>query len=111
LSLDQQLLENSIQISEHVIVPEANDAITERIQRSRPRPVTFRGVLPAVDFHDEPPLNATEIDDIRPDRPLSFEFQTGESAVAKLRPHDALRIRHVLAQIGSVSTYRAHASA
>ncbi len=36
------------------------------------------GVLVTVDFDDEPLLSADKIYDIRPDRLLTHEFETGE---------------------------------
>jgi hypothetical protein len=43
-------------------------------------------MLPAIDFDDELPVGAEEIDDVSVDRDLSLEFPTGKSALAKAEP-------------------------
>src|SRR6185503_10336925 len=72
------------------------------------RGISLRRMLPAIDFHDEPPLDAAEIHDMRTDGPLSLELKAAEPAVAQLSPHGAFRVRHALAERPSVAADTTH---
>jgi hypothetical protein len=43
-------------------------------------------VLAAVQFDDKAPLETDEVHDVRPDRLLSFEFETEEAVAAQVMP-------------------------
>src|SRR5262245_32744550 len=48
-------------------------------------------MLPAIDFDDELPVGAEEVDDVSIDWDLPLEFPTGEAAVAQAKPERARR--------------------
>jgi hypothetical protein len=49
-------------------------------------------MLPAVELHDELPLSAAEVDDVRPDRHLARELDSQETTIAQPRPQPSLGI-------------------
>ena len=84
LNLTQKLLENPIQISEHVMIPKSHHAITSAHERSGPRFVNFGRVLSAIDLNDKSMLDAAKVDHKRSDGPLPLELQPCEPAIAQL---------------------------
>ena len=60
------LLQHAIDILEDLVVPEADHAITLAVQPARSRLILRRSrvVLAAVDFDDQPRLQAAEVNDV-----------------------------------------------
>ena len=84
LNFTQKLLENPIQIPEHVMIPESHDAITSAHECSGSRSIDFGRVLSAIDLNDKSMLDAAKVDHKRPDGPLPLELEPGEPAIAQL---------------------------
>jgi hypothetical protein len=55
-------------------------------------------MLPAIDFDDELPAGAEEVDDVPVDWDLSLEFPTGEAAVAQAKPERAFGVGLIATQ-------------
>jgi hypothetical protein len=73
----ENCLPNTFDISEHVIVPEAKNAIPVIDKPSVARGITLViGVLTAVDFDDESLLAANKVGDVGPDRLLANELES-----------------------------------
>jgi hypothetical protein len=80
----QDRFQNSLRVPNHVVVPEPQNEITHRFQRRGSLVISLSVLvmLSTIDFDDELPVSTEEIDDILADRSLSFEFPTGELAIA-----------------------------
>ncbi len=72
--------------------------MTLSLQFGGSRRLFFRGMLPAIQFYDKPRVFAEEIDNIRRNRMLPPEFETGKLAVAQMLPQKLFSIRLILAQ-------------
>ena len=88
---------NTIGILQHIVVPEAQDAVSFGFDYSRSGAVRFRAMLPAIDFDDEPGAMANEVGDKMPDRRLPAKMMLVE-AFAQYAPQRALGVGHVAAQ-------------
>ena len=87
-------MENTIQILNNIIVPEADNTITESAQLAVALPVfgAFR-VLAAVEFDNQTPLAANKIDVVSIDRFLADEFKATQLPASKVCPQRELRGR------------------
>jgi hypothetical protein len=75
-------------ITQHLVVPESQDAESLSLQPCCSRAVLLSSVamLPAIDLDDEPSIEADEIDDVGANRHLSAEAMTIDLLKAKLCP-------------------------
>src|SRR5690606_25040256 len=89
-----------VNIRQDVVIPEAHDAKDESFQFSRSQRILngLDGVLPTIDLDDQPRFKRDEVNDISAKRILSSELVAVGSAVAQTRPHQALRVRTILAK-------------
>ena len=78
------------QILQYVMVPESDDSESVTFETRSPGGVLagfiIIGMLAAIDFDDEPPLEAAEIDDLIADRMLAAKLCFLEAAGTKLLP-------------------------
>jgi hypothetical protein len=70
--------EHAIKIAEYFIVPKPDDSIAIRLDASVPRSLVHRGVLPTINFNDEPAFMAHEIYNVRADVLLPPELEPFE---------------------------------
>ncbi len=90
---------NPIDIGQHIIVPEPDNHELQTLDANVTSMVRSRfGVLPAIDFHDQSPFEASEIDDVRTDRVLSPELASQQLSASEMFPQFGFRVRHVRAQ-------------
>ena len=89
----RDLLHNALDVAQHIIVPEPQHRESQRFQPRGARIIPRDGVqvLRAIDFDDQLPLEAHEIDDVIPDRLLAPEFQATESRGAQMPPQARFR--------------------
>jgi hypothetical protein len=87
----QEHLENSIEVLDDIVVPNANHAIAEGAKCAIAAPVfrTFR-VLAAVELNNQPPLAANKIHVVSSNRLLAHEFEAAELPGAKPGPQREL---------------------
>src|SRR5262249_61649766 len=91
-------------IAQDVISPETQHAIAFRRQVSIAHLIAFAfGVLPAVDLDDDLVIAANEVHHIGPNRLLTNEFETGQSAVAHGKPKFGFRISRICPQLADSS--------
>ena len=89
--LRQQHLENSVQILDNIVVPDADHAITESAKCTITAPVFGAvRVLAAVEFDDQTPLAADKVGVVTGDRLLAGEFEAAELTAAKAGPQREL---------------------
>jgi hypothetical protein len=80
-------LKHAINVLDDVVVPYADDAVTESGQITVALSIySVFGVLTAIDLDDDMPVTAREINIIRPDRLLTREFEPAEPAIPKIAP-------------------------
>jgi hypothetical protein len=75
---DQSLrdrLKHAIHVGQDVVVPKSENSITFPVQPSCSARVCFKRVLPAIGPHNQSPLDAAEISDVRAECPLTLEFE------------------------------------
>ena len=94
----QKVGQDAFEISKHFVIPIPNYTVTFAFKPCRSSRVTLHAMLTAIDLDYQTSLDAAEVDDIGTDRPLALEFEAPEPPSAKLEPHDALRLCHLLAQ-------------
>jgi hypothetical protein len=88
---------NAFDISEHFIIPEAQDAIAVVDEPSISDSVSrVRRVLTTIDFDNESFFSADEIDDVGTDCFLPHEFESAEASGAQVFPKFALGEGRVL---------------
>lgn len=51
-------------------------------------------MLPAVEFNNQPPLQANEVNNIRTKRYLTPKLEAAKTPIAKLAPNEPLGLRH-----------------
>ena len=87
-------LHHAVGIAERLVVPEAQDATTERLQERSSTGVVpgAKSMLTAGELYHELRLAAAEVDDVGTDRELAGELRAEEPAVAEPGPETALRI-------------------
>ena len=83
----QERLENPVQILNDIVVPDADHPITEGTQPAV-APLVFAAfrVLTAVEFDNQTPLAANEVDVISIDGLLADEFEAAKLPVAEASP-------------------------
>lgn len=83
--------QDAVDISQHVVIPEAHDDIAARRQVRGTLLVSLisRRVLPSVELDNEPRRLTTKIDDVIPDRRLPTEFQSVQTPVTQTKPQDS----------------------
>jgi hypothetical protein len=93
----QGLFPERLEISSHVIVPKAENAIPMLAEPliSDSTALAPR-MLPAVNFNDEPMFAANKVCDVRPYRLLANEFEPIQATRAKSPPELSLRNRCIL---------------
>ncbi|MCS3820849.1 hypothetical protein HNP30_004239 [Chromobacterium alkanivorans] len=90
---------NGVSISQNIVVPEAHDAETLRLQPSVARGVAAAFMmLAAVRLYDQPRAEVDEIDDVGADYLLAAEFLAVQPVSAELLPEQLFGIGHVAAQ-------------
>ena len=102
--------ENAVQISDYIIVPEADHAIAKDIQLGRPARIVLCALvsmLAAVEFHDQHRLLADEVRDKGIDRHLPSELPAIETSVTKISPQPPLDIGLVAAETAGDLGFRA----
>jgi hypothetical protein len=94
-------LKHGIDLREHVVVPEAQDAEVPVVKPPSARCVLVPGlrVLAAVQFDDEPSLRACEVGDEWPNGVLAAEAQSMDLPATQPAPEQTLGIGHGLAQL------------
>ena len=92
--------EHDLGASQHIVVPEAQDAKTPRSEKhvSTCIVVGLFGMLAAVQLDDDRSLKAGEVADIGPDRMLSAEFEVRQLTSPETLPKHALRMSWVFAK-------------
>src|SRR5262245_24623716 len=107
----QDRLHDTIRVSQHVVVPEAQDEIAHGFQDRGSCPVLFGPlrVLPAIELHDHASICANKIDHVAIDRRLPTKLPTGEAAVAQTEPQHAFRVGLVAAQASGYADLASHA--
>ena len=85
-------LQHAVEIAQHLVVPEADDAKACGFQKRRSRRVGFDAVLPAIDFHDQRCLEAQQVGDEVINGNLPPELRATELPVAQSRPQQRLCI-------------------
>jgi len=84
---------NAFDISHDLVIPEAQHAIAVINEPPVSDNVTLvRGVLTTVNFYDEPPFAADEIDDVGSDRFLPYELETDKRSGAKVFPKPSFSV-------------------
>ncbi len=79
-------LDHCVGVVQHVVVPEADDAVAEALERARALRVDLRAMLATVDLDDEVRGAAGEVGDVRSDRELEDELGAFELARAEVVP-------------------------
>ena len=96
-------LGHAIQIVQDVVVPKAQDSITDTFEKfGSARISEVLGMLPAVRFDDKPLLLTHEVGDEWSDRLLAAELRAFDLPFAQNGPEFALRIGHFAAQAPSL---------
>ena len=103
VSRDQEFLadcfEHAVGIGEHIIVPEAKDAIAVLLDDRGSRRIARHVVLPAVQFDRQAGSSAGKVGDIGVDLELANELLALELSTAKVMPEALFRIRLVRPQL------------
>jgi hypothetical protein len=88
--------ENAVDVAKHVIVPEAQHAITALLNESRSRSVgCIVGVLTTIDFDYDAFFVAGEVDNVSADPDLAAEVRTLHAQAVQVRPELLLGVgRH-----------------
>ena len=82
-----ECLENPVQIFDDIVVPDADHAIPAGAEVAVALPVVRAiRMLAAVEFDNQPPLAANEVDVVAIDGLLADEFETTKPAAAKPCP-------------------------
>ena len=110
---DQQFLTNGFEhafgVRQHVVVPETDDAVTERFDDGGARCIDGVSMLSAVQFNREMRIAAGEVGDVGADRKLSDKFGAIELAGAKVPPQAFFRFGLIAPQFardGSQAFFR-----
>jgi hypothetical protein len=91
--------QHAIAIAQHIGIPESKNAIPLRLKPTIAFGVAkVLGVLPTIDFDDQTPLVANEVDDETSDRNLATEAQPGLPVRAQRGPETKLGIGHAASQ-------------
>jgi hypothetical protein len=83
------------------VIPKSNDLKAVLLQPISPSAIVFLllrlGMLAAIEFQDQPSIEANEIGDEGAKRNLAPKFETGKAAVSQLGPKQAFAVGHVFA--------------
>jgi hypothetical protein len=92
-------LEHARAIAQHVMIPEAQNAITFRYEPTIALNVAcILSVLATIDLDDQPLLLTNEVDNVAADWHLPPEAQSVEAMCPQHEPEASLGVRHVAAQ-------------
>ena len=92
--------ENAFGVLQHIVVPEADDAIAVGFDDLRSSVIgRVVGVLAAVEFDSDPRGATGEIDHEVADRVLPDELYAAELAGAQVRPKPSFRVGHIVSQL------------
>jgi hypothetical protein len=97
----QNVFEHTIGITEHVVIPIAQNEIAHSLQNIRSIRVHCSALimLPAIELHDELRLCAAKVDNKSLDRYLPLELPAGKSSIAQTKPEHTLGIGLILPQL------------
>ena len=106
--LGEDGLSHRFHVFQHIRVPEPQHPETHRPQRIIARSVSrIRGMLLAVDLHDEPFLRTQKIRDVATDGNLPAKFQAANAAVLRMMPEARLGLRGLTAHaLGEAGEFR-----
>jgi hypothetical protein len=76
--------EHSVGVLQHIVVPEADDAVAEALDGRGAGRIDLQGMLPAVEFDRQPRVAAGEICDMGPERELADELGAVQLTAAKM---------------------------
>ncbi len=81
-------LDDAIGVLQHVVVPEAQNTEPFVLKPKRALCIFLRALrmLAAIDFDDEPPLNAHEVGDVAPERRLASEAMAVQLSEPEMAP-------------------------
>ncbi len=97
-------LQNAIAILDHLAVPKSEHAIALAFQENSARRIGVGAMLAAIQFDDQPSLDADEIGDVpAADRMLLAKFEAGETAIAHGQPDDLFDICPFASQTGGMT--------
>jgi hypothetical protein len=111
----EDCIPNPFDVLQDFIVPETEDTVAVRCEPS----IAYRigavfGVLAAIDLDHEPLLSTNKIDDIRPDRSLTHEFEPSKRSGTQVLPKPLFSSRRISPQSSRPQCLRylgaAHAS-
>jgi hypothetical protein len=94
----------SIDILQHIIIPESNHSESIFLEATCPRRILFDlvGMLATIDLDDESMLETAEIGDVIADEMLTAELGTVQSFAAQMLPEQAFRVGLFAAQATSI---------
>ncbi len=92
-------LEHTMRVLEHLIVPEAQNLVTECFDRVSAWCVEFRRVLAAIQFDDQSCRAAGKVGDVGANRELTDEFRPFETPPAQVVPQPVFGIGAPAAQL------------
>ena len=77
--------DHAVRVRKNIVIPEPHDTESLRFKPARPLGITrlSESVLSAVQFDDQRPLVADEIDDVAADRRLAAELPAVERMIAE----------------------------
>ena len=90
--------QNTLNIRQHIVVPEANYTKALRFQPVGPCGISRIGMLATVHFDDQPRISTQEVSNVAPYRHLSAELCACQLPIAQVLPQLALRIGRIAAQ-------------
>src|SRR5580700_3706233 len=98
---------DTVQILQHLVVPEPQHAIPVRGKPAIPALIGQRiGMLAAVHLDDQPPFETDEVGDETPDGSLTAKLETCKAPIAQCKPQLAFGIGHALAQFPRPSPHQ-----
>ena len=91
----QGRIQHPFGIGTNLVVPEADDAPSSRLQPGRPLSVAVTlGMLAAIGLDDQTMLDASEVENVRSQRMLAAELEPGQPPSAQRRPQPPLGVGH-----------------
>ena len=99
--LRSQRFQHALHVLQDVRVPEAKHTIALSFQPYGATPIRLRLpiVLPAVELHDQPVVDAEEVHEVGPNRHLATELVAVEASGAQAPPQGPLCIRGFSAEV------------
>lgn len=102
VQLAQERVANTNEIFAKFAVPHAKDSVSGGFQKASSRllapHVRLEAMLHAVNFDDEVPFEADEVNNVTANRVLPAEAKSAQSILAQLGPEDAFLFRGFLSQ-------------